>query len=89
MPRWWGKSRQGLTSALSLSLALLKQRRRGHDPGVVIQDLAVMLADGGGCIWDLGTIREQDALFALVACDQTSFIGPPAVRAGGWLVTAG
>jgi len=37
----------GLTGALSLRLASLKQRRRGHDPGRVIRDLAVMLADGG------------------------------------------
>ena len=37
----------GLTRALSLRLAGLKQRRRGHDPGRVIRDLAVMLADGG------------------------------------------
>jgi hypothetical protein len=36
----------GLTKALSLRLAGIKQRRRGHDPGRVIRDLAVMLADG-------------------------------------------
>ena len=42
----------GLTSALSLRLAGLKQRRRGHDPGRVIRDLAVMLADGGECVSD-------------------------------------
>ena len=44
----------GLTSALSLRLAALKQRRRGHDPGWVIRDLAVMLADGGECVSDRG-----------------------------------
>ena len=63
----------GLTSALSLRLAGLKQRRRGHDPGVVIRDLAVMLADGGECVSDLGTTREQDALFGSVASDSTAF----------------
>ena len=31
-------------------LARIKQRRRGHDPGRVIVDLAVMLADGGECV---------------------------------------
>lgn len=36
----------GLTAALSLRLAALKQRRRGHDPGRVIRDLAVMLGRG-------------------------------------------
>jgi len=30
----------GLTSALSVRLAGLKQRRRGHDPGRVIRDTA-------------------------------------------------
>jgi hypothetical protein len=50
----------GLTRALSLRLAGIKQRRRGHDPGVVIRDLAVMLADGGECVSDLGATREQD-----------------------------
>ena len=63
----------GLTRALSLRLAGLKQRRRGHDPGRVIRDLAVMLADGGECVSDLGTVREQHALFGPVASDSTAF----------------
>ena len=37
----------GLTRALSARLASVKQRQRGHDPGRVICDLAVMLVDGG------------------------------------------
>jgi hypothetical protein len=36
----------GLTGALSLRLAGIKQRRRGHDPGRVIRDLAVIGPDG-------------------------------------------
>jgi hypothetical protein len=63
----------GLTSGLSLRLAAVKQRRRGHDPGRVIRDLAVMLADGGECVADLGAVREQDALFGVVASDSTAF----------------
>ncbi len=63
----------GLTQALSMRLAGLKQRRRGHDPGVVIRDLAVMLADGGECVSDLGAVREQEALFGSVASDSTAF----------------
>ena len=65
--------RVGLTRALSSRLAGLKQRRRGHDPGRVIRDLAVMLADGGECVSDLGAVREQDALFGKVASDSTAF----------------
>jgi Transposase DDE domain group 1 len=63
----------GLTKALSLRLAAIKQRRRGHDPGRVIRDLAVMLADGGECVSDLGTVRDQQALFGPVASDSTAF----------------
>jgi hypothetical protein len=63
----------GLTRALSLRLAAIKQRRRGHDPGRVIGDLAVMVADGGECVSDLGAVREQMALFGKVASDSTAF----------------
>jgi hypothetical protein len=63
----------GLTGALSGRLAGVKQRRRGHDPGRVICDLAVMLADGGECVSDLGAVREQPALFGAVASDSTAF----------------
>ena len=44
----------GFTKALSLRLAGLKQRRRGHDPGRVIRAMAVTLADGGECVSDVG-----------------------------------
>jgi hypothetical protein len=63
----------GLTKALSLRLSAIKQRRRGHDPGRVIRDLAVMLADGGECVSDLGAVRDQEALFGPVASDSTAF----------------
>src|SRR3954454_5345386 len=63
----------GLTKALSLRLATIKQRRRGHDPGRVIRDLAVMLADGGECVADLGVVRDQQALLGPVASDSTAF----------------
>src|ERR1700722_3716883 len=63
----------GLRRALSSGLGAVKQRRRGHDPGRVICDLAVMLADGGECVADLSAVREQDALFGSVASDSTAF----------------
>jgi Transposase DDE domain group 1 len=63
----------GLTQALSRRLGALKRRRRGHDPGRVIRDLAVMLADGGECVSDLGAVRDQRALFGEVASDSTAF----------------
>src|ERR1700740_3190414 len=63
----------GLTRALSTRLGVIKQRRRGHDPGRGIGDLAVMLADGGECVSDLGGVREQSALFGEVASDSPAF----------------
>jgi len=65
--------KSGLTRALSVALAGLKQRRSGHDPGRVVRDLVVMLADGGDCLADLGAVRDQDALFGAVASDSTAF----------------
>jgi hypothetical protein len=65
--------RVGLTRALCSGLAGVKQRRRGHDPGRVLVDLAVMLADGGECVSDLAVVREQDMLFGSVASDSTAF----------------
>jgi Transposase DDE domain group 1 len=62
----------GLTRALSLRLAGLKQRRRGQNPGRVVRDLAVMLADGGECVSDLA-VCDQQALFGEVASDSTAF----------------
>lgn len=61
----------GLTKALSVRLGAIKQRRRGHDPGRVIRDLAVMLADGGECVSDLGAVRDQGALFGPVASESS------------------
>jgi hypothetical protein len=63
----------GLTDALSDGLGGIRARRSGHDPGRVIRDLAVMLADGGDCLADLGAVRDQDALFGSVASDSTAF----------------
>ncbi len=63
----------GLTGALSLVLSDLKQRRSGHDQGRVIRDLAVMLADGGDCLADLGALGDQESLFGNVASASTAF----------------
>ncbi len=65
--------RLGLTRALSGGLAAMRQRQGGHDPGRVVRDLAVMLADGGDCLADLRAVRDQRALFGTVASDATAF----------------
>jgi hypothetical protein len=63
----------GLRSALSSALAGFKARRSGHDLGRVIRDLAVMLADGGDCLADLGALGDQESLFGNVASASTAF----------------
>ncbi|MFU8854858.1 IS1380 family transposase [Micromonospora sp. SL1-18] len=63
----------GLTSAFSESLAGLRQRRGGHDPGRIAVDLAVMIADGGEAIADLAVLRDQADLFGAVASDPTAW----------------
>jgi hypothetical protein len=63
----------GLTRALSGGLAGLRERRGRHDPGRVVRDLAVMLADGGDCLADLRAVRDQAPLFGAVASDSTAF----------------
>jgi len=47
---------------LSRALAGVRQRRSKHDPGRVVRDLAVMLADGGDCLADLRAVRDQQPL---------------------------
>ena len=58
--------RLGLTRALCEGLAGMRERRGGHDPGRVVRDLAVMLADGGDCLSDLRAVRDQEPLFVNV-----------------------
>lgn len=65
--------RVGLTGALSEALLDVRERRGRHDPGRVVRDLAVTLADGGECLSDLGVLRDQEVLFGEVASDATAW----------------
>src|SRR3954449_3265390 len=64
--------RLGLTDALGWALAETRERRSVHDPGRVLSDLAVMLADGGRCVSDLVALAAQPALFGEVASVSTA-----------------
>jgi hypothetical protein len=64
--------RVGLTAALSAAMAPTRERRSAHDPGVVLRDLIVAIADGGDCVTDLGVLRDQEALFGAVASERTA-----------------
>ncbi|MGH9279696.1 MAG: transposase, partial [Acidimicrobiales bacterium] len=63
----------GLSQALSEAMAATKRRRRGHDRGQVLVDLAVMIADGGEAISDLAVLRDQPKLFGDVASTPTAW----------------
>lgn len=63
----------GLTEGLSVAMAPTKQRRRGHDRGQVLADVAVMIADGGDAISDLAVLRDQPELFGEVASTPTAW----------------
>jgi Transposase DDE domain group 1 len=63
----------GLTGRFGEALGSLRRRRGGHDPGRVAVDLAVMLADGGEAIADVGVLRDQPGLFGKVASDATAW----------------
>ena len=63
----------GLTEHLSLSMAPTKTRRRGHDRGEVLVNLAVALADGATAISDVRVLADQPGLFGQVASVPTTW----------------
>jgi hypothetical protein len=65
--------RLGLTGALSRVCAPAFRDVRTHDPGMVLRDLAVMIADGGDCLSHLCTLRDQPDLFGSVASHATAW----------------
>jgi hypothetical protein len=63
----------GLARGFGDALAVAGRRAGGHDPGRVALDMAVMIADGGKAITDLGVLRNQPELFGPVASDPTAW----------------
>jgi hypothetical protein len=60
-----------LSGQLSAVLAGRVVPQAAHDPGRVLVDVAVMLADGGECISDIAALADQAAVFGPVASDST------------------
>jgi hypothetical protein len=60
-----------LTSELSEVLTGLRRPRARHDPGRVLVDLAVAIADGAETISDIAVLVDQSELFGPVASDTT------------------
>jgi hypothetical protein len=65
--------RVGLTAGFAGALAGVRERRSRHEPGSVVRDLALTLADGGDCLADLRGLRDQEMLFGEVASDATAW----------------
>jgi hypothetical protein len=63
--------RTTLTAELSAVLAGLVRPRAVHDPGRVLVDVAVAVADGAECISDIAVLADQPGLFGAVASDST------------------
>ena len=63
----------GLTDGLSAAFASMRKRNAGHDPGYVIRDLAVSVADGGRTVSAIEALRGQGELFGSVASDATAW----------------
>lgn len=63
--------RVGLTAALGQRPRSRRQRASAHDPGAVLRDVVVALADGGECVSDLAVLRDQPELFGQVASHAT------------------
>jgi Transposase DDE domain group 1 len=64
--------RAGLTGALAEAMAPTRERRSAHDPGRVLRDAAVMLADGGDCVSDMAAYAGQERLFGAKASETTT-----------------
>jgi hypothetical protein len=65
--------RLGWTAALSAGMAPTRRRRSAHDPGGVLRDVIVSIADGGDCLADLSVLRGQPELFGEVASLPTAW----------------
>jgi Transposase DDE domain group 1 len=63
--------RTTLTGGLIDTLGCLTRPRTAHDPGRVLVDLAVAVADGAECISDIAVLADQPGLFGPVASDST------------------
>lgn len=63
--------RTTLTAQLGVVLAGLRRPRARHDPGRVLVDMAVAVADGATTISDVAVLADQAVLFGAVASDST------------------
>jgi len=65
--------RTGLRAEYSCAVDGVRSRGGGHDPGQVLLDLAVVLADGGEAIGDIAALGQQPDLHGPVASPATAW----------------
>lgn len=65
--------RFGLTAAFGEAMSGTRRRSGGHDPGRVLVDLAVAIADGAETITDLRVLSDQERLHGRVASLATAW----------------
>jgi hypothetical protein len=65
--------RVGLRTGLPEAADGLRSRSSGHDPGQVLTDMAVMLADGGETISDIAALTDKPRLHGPVASGITAW----------------
>lgn len=63
----------GLTGGWTAALLDTYKALPIHQPGAVLADLAVVIADGGDALAHLGVLRDQAKLFGAVASDPTAW----------------
>ena len=72
-----------LTGQLAEALCGLRKPRARHDPGRVLVDMAVAVADGATTISDVAVLADQAVLFGAVASDSTCGVGLDVLAATG------
>jgi hypothetical protein len=82
--------RFGLTAAYREAMEGVRRRSGGHDPGQVLVDIAVAIADGAQTITDLRVLADQPLLHGPVASTATAWRVLDTVdeRRLGWLRSA-
>jgi hypothetical protein len=77
--------RTTLTDQLAEALAGLRRPRARHDPGRVLIDMAVAVADASTTISDVAVLGDRAELFGAVASDSTCWrcTSAPPVRVAG------
>ena len=65
--------RVGLRAEFAAAVDGIRYRGGGHDPGQVLVDLAVMLANGGEAIRDIAALADQPGLHGPVASPATAW----------------